>query len=245
MDNYDLRPERKVKRKSPTWNILTVLVLLATCGAVFYFYNVFMNPYTFLNPFRPVQLPTGIPTITFTPTETRPFPTATPESVLLRSPSRTKAPTWTPIASDTPRSTRAPEVAGTSTITSTPMPATAEITYQASTTVHADSDCKWMGVGGKVVDAAGKPLPFQTVQVSGTLAGKAVNSIVLSGHDPLPAYGSSGFEFKLGAAPVASTQELWIQLFDNTGIPLTNKTYFDTFNDCNKNLVMIVFTKNK
>ena len=245
MDNYDLRPERKVRRKSPVWNILTVLVLLATCGAVFYFYNVFMNPNTFLNPFRPEALPTSFRTATSTATDLPPTPTATPESVLLRSPTRTKAPTWTPIPSDTPKNTRTPEALGTVTVTTTPMPASASFTYVASTTVHADLACKWMGVGGKVLDAAGKPLPFQTVQVSGMLAGKPVNSIVLSGHDPLPAYGSSGFEFKLGTAPVASSQELWIQLFDNTGLPLTNKIYFDTFNDCNKNLVMIVFTKNK
>jgi len=125
------------------------------------------------------------------------------------------------------------------------MPATADITYVASTTVHADLGCKWAGVGGKVVDAAGKPIAFQTVQLSGTLNNKAVNMIVLSGHDPLAAYGPSGFEFTLGTAPIASTQELWIMLFDNTGIPLTNKIFLDTFNDCNKNLVMVVFTKTR
>jgi hypothetical protein len=242
MDNYDLRPEPKVKKKPNTWNILTVLVLLGICGAVYYFYSLFVNPYTFLNPFQPQALPTSFRTATGTATNTLPPPTETPESVLLRSPSRTKAPTWTPIPSETPKGAKP---VGTATITTTPMPATADITYQASTTVHADSACKWFGVGGKVLDAAGKPIPFQTVQVSGTLGGKAVNDIVLSGHDPLPAYGSSGFEFVLGNAPVDSSQELWIMLFDNTGMPLTNKIYFDTYKDCNKNLVMVVFTKNR
>jgi len=33
----------------------------------------------------------------------------------------------------------------------------------------------WMGVGGNVMDANGKPLIFQTVQVSGSLNGKPVN----------------------------------------------------------------------
>jgi hypothetical protein len=49
----------------------------------------------------------------------------------------------------------------------------------------------------------------------------------------------------LGTAPVASTHELWIMLFDNTGKPLTSKVYLDTFTDCNKNLVMVVFTKSR
>jgi hypothetical protein len=123
------------------------------------------------------------------------------------------------------------------------MPVTAEFTYQASTTMHADSACDWMGVGGKVLDTDGKPLPIQTVQLGGSLNDKLVNRIMLSGY--VPAYGASGFEFILGNHPVASTQELWIQLFDNTGKPLTEKISFDTYDDCNKNLVMIVFTKTR
>jgi hypothetical protein len=125
------------------------------------------------------------------------------------------------------------------------MPASVEITYAASTTVHPDSACDWFGVGGKVLDIDGKPLVFQTVQLSGTLNGKPVNSMVLSGHDTEDAYGPAGFEFKLGPSPVASTQTLWIQLFDNTGKPLTAKVFFDTFTDCDKNLAMIVFTKTR
>ncbi len=242
MDNYDLRPEPKVKRKSPTWNILTLLVLLGICGAVYYFYTLFTNPNSPLNPFPPELLPTAFRTATLSPTAQPPDPTSTPRSVLLRSPSRTKAPTWTPLASETPRLI---EPAGTETITTTPMPATAEIGYGDATTVHPDLGCKWMGVGGKVVDAEGKPVAFQTVQLSGTFNGKSINNIVLSGHDPLPAYGPSGFEFTLGTAPVDSSQELWIMLFDNTGIPLTNKIYLDTYNDCKKNLIMIVFTKTR
>lgn len=244
MDNYALRPEPKVKRKSPVWDILTVLVLFGICGMVYYFYSIFTNPATFLNPFRPAPLPTAFRTATFTPTDTLPLPTATSRVAAQpqRSSTRTKAPTWTPLPSDTPKTVK-PQVTGT--ITPTPMPASAQITYQASTSVHPDSDCKWFGVGGKVVDASGKSLPFQTIQVSGTLNGKPINYMVLSGHDPLPAYGSAGFEILLGNAPLDSTQGLWIMLFDNTGLPLTNKIYFDTSKDCSKNLIMVVFTKNR
>jgi len=239
MDTYALRPEPKVKRKSPVWNILTVLVLLSICGAVYYFYTIFTHPNSPLNPFPPAPLPTAFKTATFTPTA---FPTATLPSGLQPVATRTKAPTWTPLSTNTPKSTKVLE---TGTITSTPMPATAEILYGPSTSVHPDAGCKWMGVGGKVVNAEGAPLAFQTVQLRGTLNGKAVNSIILSGHDPLPAYGSSGFEFYLGATPLDTKQQLWIMLFDNSGIPLTDKIYFDTFSDCKKNLVMIVFTKNR
>ncbi len=244
MDTYALRPEPKVKRKSPVWNILTLLVLFGTCGAVYYFYTLFTNPNSFLNPFPPDPLPTSFRTATSSPTVTAPFPTATirPGS---QSPTRTKAPTWTPLASETPKVFKTATVGGTINVTSTPMPASAEFLYSPSTSVYPDSGCKWFGVGGKVVDAEGVPLPFQTIQVNGKLNGKTVNSIVLSGHDPLPAYGPSGFEITLGDAPVDSSQALWIMLFDNAGIPLTDKIYFDTFKDCKKNLIMVIFTKNR
>jgi hypothetical protein len=139
----------------------------------------------------------------------------------------------------------------TMTLTDTPAPgtptdtplaplATSTITYAASTTMHPDLACKWMGVGGTVMDASNKPLQFQTIQVGGTLNGNAVTGQVLSGNNP--AYGTSGFELKLADSAIDSTQTLWVQLFDNNGKALTDKSYFDTYNDCQRNLVMIVFT---
>jgi hypothetical protein len=249
MDNYELRPEPKVKRKSPIWNILTVVVLLGTCGLAYLFLKIFMDPSVLPSSLRPAALPTSYqtstPTFTIIPLE----PTWTFTATIQPSPSRTKAPTWTLIPEMiTPTITETPTITpitDTLTITPTPMPAAAEITYQASTTVHADSACTWMGVGGKVLDVDGKPIFFQTIQLSGSLNGKPVNLIVISGHDTEDAYGPSGFEFVLGATPIASTHELWVQLFDNTGKPLTGKIYFDTFTDCHKNLVMVVFTKTR
>ena len=250
MDNYALKPElKKAKRKSPLLNILTVLVLLSTCCSAYYFFSLFNNPYSRLNPFPPVPLPTKYRTATPTATIIPLQPTWTSTATIKPAPSRTKAPTWTlvpalitPLYTDTPEVTPITE---TLTITPTPMPATAEITYAASTTVHADLACKWMGVGGKVLDIDGKPLVFQTVQLSGTLNNRPVNMMVLSGHDTGDTYGPSGFEFSLGTTPIASTQELWIQLFDNTGKPLTSKIYLDTFTDCTKNLVLVTFTKTR
>jgi len=261
MDNFELKPEPKVKKqKSLVWNILTVIVLLGTCSLAYIFLTIFNNPNSPINLLKPVPSSTRYQTIT--PTNTIiPLPsTWTPTPTNRPYPSRTKAPTWTllpetatstiteaPITTltegtltITPTTTLAE---GTLTITPTPMPVTTEFTYQASTTMHADSACNWMGVGGKVLDTDGKPLQVQTVQLGGSLNDKLVDRMMLSGN--VPAYGTSGFEFILGNHPGASTQELWIQLFDNTGKPLTEKISFDTYDDCNKNLVMIVFTKTR
>jgi hypothetical protein len=54
-------------------------------------------------------------------------------------------------------------------------------------------------------------------------------------------YGRSGYEFKLADAPIASKGVLWLQLLSQAGIPLSDKIYFDTYNDCNKNLIIIDF----
>lgn len=246
MDNFALKPERKVKRKSPLWNILTVLLLFGLCGMVYFFATIFINPYSRLNPFPPEALPTRYETATYTSTLIPMDSTWTPTFTIQPSPSRTRAPTWTtipglnnPKMTDTPASN--PDL--TATINSTPMPVTSDITYIASTDVHPSLGCNWMGVGGKVLDANGDPLLAQIIQLGGSLNGQPISLMVLSGHDSQAPYGSSGFEFALGNKALDSTQELWIMLSDNVGKPLSTKIYLDTFSDCSKNLLMVIFTK--
>jgi hypothetical protein len=122
------------------------------------------------------------------------------------------------------------------------MPASADITYVASTEFHPDLLCNWMGVAGKVLGPDGKPI-LGEIQMGGTLNGKAINYLMISGS--ATAYGPSGFEQVLSDHPIASTQALWIQLLDNTAKPLTGKIYFDTYGTCDKNLIMVVFTRNR
>jgi len=250
MDNFELKPERKVNRKPLVWNLLTVGVLLGICCLAYYFLTIFNNPNSPLNPFPPAPLATLYQTVT--PISTiiiMPQPnTWTPTTTIQPSPSRTKAPTWTLLPQMiTPSITPTPIVTPTEanpTITSTPMPVSAEITYMASTDFHPDKNCDWLGVAGKVLGTDGKPLQNQTVLLGGSLDGQDIQSIPkLSGENQ--AYGLSGFEFVLGDHPIASTQTLWIQLFDNTGRPLTDKVFFDTYTDCTQNLVMVVFTKTR
>ncbi|MGD0879498.1 MAG: hypothetical protein ABSA01_15310 [Anaerolineales bacterium] len=261
MDNFELKPESKEKQnpvnlKIPTiWNILTVLVLLGSCVLAYFFLTIYQNPAVLPSSLLPAAIPTAYHTPTPTATIILQPPTWTPTSTLQPSPTRTKAPTWTSVAAlitptitITPAATPVVTVASTGTAlpvvtaanTGTAMPgASYVITRQASTTTHPDLACNWMGIGGTVMDVNNKPLQFQTIQVGGTLAGKAVTGQVLSGNNPV--YGTSGFELKLADSAIDSTQTLWVQLFDNNGKALTDKIYFDTFNDCQKNLVMIVY----
>jgi hypothetical protein len=232
------------KKTALLWNILTILVLLATCCVVVYFITIFRNPRFALNPFPPPPSPTVFYTETPTITPIQQPPTWTASPTIKPTATRTRAPSWTP-RPDQMTATRTPTITETftPTITSTPMPAMAEIVYEASTVVHPEKGCDWLGVGGSVLGLDGQPLKFQTIQLGGMLGEVTVNQLKLSGS--APAFGESGFEFVLADRPIASSQTLWIQLFDNAGQALTNKVYFDTFEDCNQNLIRITFRRTR
>ncbi len=248
MDNYDLKPEKKVKFNSKAfiWNVLTVLVLLGILCLGYFFLTIFMNPNSRYNPFPPRPTATLYMTDTPTITPIQLPPTYTPSLTVAPTETNTRFPTWTllpelitPTITETPTETQIPSE------TTTPQLASAIISYKASTEVHPTSDCTWFGVGGQVLNASGKPLQNQTLQLGGTLGDKTIQDLKISGITPKSLYGDAGFEFLLGTAPVDSKQTLWIQLFDNTSLPLTQKLYFDTFADCTKNLIYIVFTVNR
>ena len=90
---------------------------------------------------------------------------------------------------------------------------------------------------------ATKPLISQQIELGGTLNGLTISEMTLSGL--ATAYGQAGFEFPLSDHPIASTQTVWIQVFDISSKPLTDKIFFDTYSTCTQNLVMAVLTKTR
>ena len=248
MDNFEFKPEEsKVNRTPLIWNILTVLIVLGILGVGFYYLSIFINPNSPLNPFPPASIPTLYQTATFTSTWIQQPATWTPTNTIPPEASRTKAPTWTLLPEMvTPSETPTPGITSTEspqTITATTMPASAVVTYIPSTNFHPDKGCNWLGVGGKVLGTDGKPLINQYIQMGGTLDAKSINYLTLSSTASI--YGASGFEFVLSDHTIASSQTLWIQLFDINFKPMTNKIYFDTYVDCARNLVMFTFTKTR
>jgi hypothetical protein len=250
MDNFDLKPDpKKFSVMSLIWNLLTAVVLVGIIFVVYIFLTIYLNPHIPLNPFPPAPLPTlyQTPTPTNTVAVIPLEATWTSTPTLAPLPTRTKAPTWTLLPQlITPTIT--PTITDTlpaplESVTFTPMPASVNITYMASTQFHPDKNCNWLGVAGKVLGTDGKPVLYMEVLLGGTLDGKTINYIILSGN--ALAYGPSGFEQVLSDHPIASSHTLWIQLLDNTAKPLTGKTYFDTYSTCTQNLVMAVFTKNR
>ena len=248
--NFD-EPERKSSSLSMPafglWDILTILVLLVTVCMGLYFIAVFNNPGSSLNLLKPDYILTPSPTITprqLAPTWT---PTATAEIL----PTATLVPSITPPATITPANlvpaTDTPVSTETPTATATPKALFSVSSVNSIESViipHLQNlSCNWQGVGGTVDDQNSSPIIGIVVRLAGTLDGKSVELTTVSGISP--EYGKSGFEFVLGDTPVDSRDTLYVQLLDQAGLPLSDRIYIDTFSDCDKNLVLVRFKKNR
>lgn len=98
-----------------------------------------------------------------------------------------------------------------------------------------------MGVRGQAVDMSGAPIFGLIVRLGGTLTGVSLKMPMMSLTGVMLSYGRADYEFKLADKPVASKHTLWIELLNQEGVPLSGKIYFDTYNSCDKNLIVIDF----
>jgi hypothetical protein len=239
-DVFDYQEEGDSKTKTDigaiAWNILAILILLTAVCVGSIFLMIFINPYSSLNPFPPPTQPVLAPTNT-------PLPTLRDDIL---------PPTWTP--TPTAEATEAPTPEPTYTLTPViPQPTDGpQETLEGMAFVmqegnpqyipniyHPDAGCSWMGVGGQVIGLNGGPVLYLSIKLGGSLNGEAIELITISG--TAPQYGQAGYEFKLSDQPVDSVQNLYVELLDQADLPLSEKYYFDTFNDCEKNLILINF----
>lgn len=257
--NEPIDPYTPVPRRSRRpgmdefWNLLTFLLLLGILGLILVFILIYQNPFSPLNPFQP-EAP--IPTLIVIEASVTPRPTLTPTSTIFpptwtatASPSATltftpRPPTETPTVTLTPRNL----TPGTRTSTPTAIPEMpfalrADPAAVSSTITRQDSACNWMGVGGQVFDLQGASAVGYTIQLGGYIANSPVDMLSLSG--TALQYGTAGYEFSLADHPIATHKTLWIQILDQAGLPLSSRVYFDTFADCQKNLILISFKQVK
>ena len=242
LDNFGQQaPKRKKSDPDMIWNLLTIMALVSTLCVGLYYYSLFSNPYSNLNPFPPNTLvPTPVPptwtpigfAATWTPTVTVP-PTV----------SNTPRPTYTLEPSNTPFSlaTATSVLTATRTPKPTGVPYTATVSYYDSTTFRTDTSCNTLLIAGQVLDSGNNPVIGLIVKMGGSLPGKVFvpPDVKLTGI--ATAYGPSGFEFDPGVQPVASSKSLWVQLYDQSSAPLSNQIFLTTYTDCKKNLVFIRF----
>lgn len=233
-------------RSDRLFNVLTILMLVGVLCVGSWFLMVYSNPQSFVNPFSPVILPpSSTPTLTPTATLNLLAPTFTPQPTSTPEPTRPPNPTATPLPTFTPFSIVTPP---TEEVTPTATPVYAfepldDHPLAIQNVTHQDLGCSWMGIGGQVLDSNGAPLVGLVVKLSGTLAGEVIDMLTLTGSAAQFGYGPSGYEFVLADEPVPSSSELYIQLLDQAGGPLSDRIVFNTFADCSRNLILISFVE--
>ncbi|HEY5731576.1 MAG TPA: hypothetical protein VIS72_16125 [Anaerolineales bacterium] len=232
---------RKLQSSLEVWDILSIAALVLTVCIAGYFALIFFNPNSSLNILPPTGRFANTPTNTPAPIKLEPTWTASP--TLVMTPTNTPRPTFTPIFTDTPFSlvppTRTPKPTNTP---KAPFGATS-VQQVESTIIHPEFGCNWAGIGGTVVDANNSDVIGTVVVLRGLLDGKTVEFTTVTGINK--EYGQSGYEFVLGNAPIASNKTLYVQLIDQSGIPLSDKVEITTSADCSKNLVLVRFKKNR
>lgn len=228
---------------SPITNLLAgvmVLLSICTCG---YYAGVFLQPNTILNPFPspapPVLAviatavpPTNTPPVLpspFTPTPTS-TATATPELIPTNTPVLV-VPGGTEEVEPTP--TRFGDAAGT--------PATGSgfrYTLQAGSPVATIyiPGCDYMGVSGRVFDANGDGVNGLIIRIEGPTGAIDTFTDTINDQD-------GSYEAQLAAAPVVTTGDWLVQVLSESGDALSDEIVFDTFAECNRNLILINFVE--
>jgi hypothetical protein len=246
MSTFDFDDESHSRHSAVTITLyaLSILALIGVLCVACFFISVFTNPYSNLNPFPPPTMPALMS-----------LPTETPTAIIITLPS-----TWTATISPVPSLTDTPQP--TSTLQPTPTPVSLSPTPTETETgppssydfevregspkaipniYHPELWCNWMGVGGQVVDMNGAPVTGLIIRLGGDLPGIKIPDHFITLTGVAINYGRSGYEFKLADKPVASKKSLWLQLVNQAGGPLSDKLFFDTYDDCEKNLIIIDF----
>ncbi len=245
MDEFDYSESKKSGRSISAiiLNVLTVMVLITTMCIAGFFLVIFINPYSSINLFPPPTLPPTISLPTVTPTPIlqlpatwTPSPTMEPTLTETARPTATLPPTETPFSLFTPSATvevNEPSGGKPFNVDQGSPVAISSVTF------HPEAGCEWMSVAGQVLDMSGAPLTGVVIKLSGVLGGSFREETSLSG--VAPQYGQAGYEFFLADEPIASNKTLWLQLFDVAGLPMSDKVYFQTYQDCDKNLIFVNF----
>ncbi len=230
---------RRPPRPGLVLNVLSGCLVAATLLVALIFAVIFLYPQSMINPLPPTTLPALVLTSTPTPTAKGILP-----------------PTWTPTmvpsstATETPTPTNTPQPTATETVGPEALPTT-ELDENASfiiqegypqyseNDIQPDAGCSWMGVVGQVLDDSGEPVNGILVETGGFLGETEVQNLTMSGMTNT--VGEGGFAIKLSDSPQFSEGQIWIQLVDQSNLPLSDQIYFDTSDACEENQIRINF----
>jgi hypothetical protein len=227
-----------IKRRFSYLDVLTSALLYATMmiGGLYLF--IFLEPQTAINPFPPPTMPVRAVLATNTPTPSpataTPLPTTgtgvvvtdtgVPPTAIVVAPESTAVPTTEPAAASTGFAYELQE---------------GSIGYTTQF-AYPDLDCAWMGIAGTVFDSEGNAAEDVIVHVEGP-DGFVIDAIA----GTRPEFGPAGYEVTLANAPIDSDQIYVIQLLDVFGEPASDRYAVTTFNDCDRNLILVNFVHNQ
>lgn len=140
---------------------------------------------------------------------------------------QTLAPTFTPTLTPSP------------TMELMPFILIGEAEYLSSALIRPSLGCEWLVIAGQVWDLQDAPVRELSLHLFGELDGFEIDRFALTGS--ASNYGESGYEFTLENVLVDSQDSLFVQLVDSNGIPFSHPYELQTFNDCQKNLVLVNF----
>lgn len=100
--------------------------------------------------------------------------------------------------------------------------------------------CSWTGVTGQVFDEQSQIIKALTI-IAGTMTTIENGFEWSTTTGTATAYGDGGYEIQIMEAPQNTTQTYWVQIVGESGESLSDRIYFDTFEDCQKNLILINF----
>ena len=105
--------------------------------------------------------------------------------------------------------------------------------------IYPNAECSWMGVAGLVNDARGDPIIGLYVQVGNFPDGEIRETLT----GLFPIYGESGYEITIARPVIEIPQPLWIQLLNESHVPVSEKVYFKPSNSCERSLILINFKR--
>jgi len=173
-------------------------------------------------------------------------PTATPEPATPTSEPYTPTPGITATPSDTPEPTATATAKPTLAPTLVPYSLQQMNPYYLKNFTHEELGCDWLGVAGQIFNAEGQVQKNIVIRAGGEINGTPVIEemvMPLAEPDIDLAYGPGGFELTLADAVADTESEVWIQLFNLEGDPLSEKIYLSTYEDCLKNLILLNFVE--
>lgn len=102
---------------------------------------------------------------------------------------------------------------------------------------NPSAGCEWMGVAGQVFDEEHHEI-LNLIIVSGNTLEEGNEELTSLTGEAL-AYGPGGYEIQLTDRPVETSQTFWIEIRRQDGTVLSNRFFFDTYEDCERNLILI------